>query len=79
MGGREAGNGSASQFHWKEKNKTHNSASQVTRSDYDVLVPTDLVDLGTSAESQLNMLVCMCPPSLGLTPTSPLLSSTQPN
>lgn len=54
--------------------KKHKSASQVTRSEYN-----DLVDLGTSSESQLHILVCICPPSLGLPPASPLLSLTQPN
>lgn len=52
MGGRQAGNGSASHFHWKEK---HNSASQIMRSDYDFLVPTDLVDHSSSSKTSAEL------------------------
>lgn len=75
-GGREARNGSASQFQWK---KTHNSAPQVTRSDMMSWSPWTLWTMAASPKSQLNILVCICPPSLGPTAPCPLLSLVQPN
>lgn len=51
----------------------HNSASQVTRSDYDFLVPTDLVDHCSFSKTSAEHPSLHCPPFLGLTPPSPHL------